>query len=117
MIGMDPLLAPETAEQILREWGPFLWRRSRFAGVNAMLVVGVHTGTGSIWFRDAHGHSGIRVQPYGEWIARWRNHGPAWTAHVVMCRLHGERWQGLGGCPHAAQAIRLQEEFRQVWVA
>jgi len=117
MVGMDALLAPETAERILREWGPFCWRRSRFAGVDAVLVVGVHTGTGSLTVRAAEGRGGVRVQPYGEWITRWRTGGVAWTARVMTCPWHGARWQGVGGCPHTAQALRVQEEFRRAWVA
>lgn len=108
-VELQPWTAPETIEEILRAWGPFYLCRFRLSLPGTMLVIGGNTGTGSLSCREGSGSGGVRVQPYGMWIARWRNRSEPFKVLVAPCRQRSQRWQGLGGCPHTAQALRLKE--------
>jgi hypothetical protein len=109
-VELQPLTAPETIMEILRAWGPFYLCRFRLSMPGAVLVIGVNSGTGSLSCREGSGAGGVRVQPYGMWIARWRNRREPFHVLVAPCRQRNQRWQGRGGCPHTAQALRLNEE-------
>lgn len=117
---VEPFTAPETAEEILCAWGPFYLCRFRHAMADAVLVSGVNTDSGSLYCLpcdEGRGAGTVRIQPYGEWIARWRNRCAPFKVLVAPCRQRAQRWQGLGGCAHAAQAVRLKQADGSRWAA
>lgn len=134
------LSTPESVEKLLRNWGPFYasghlfsrrqnrrdidtslmspaMRSDALAEVlrlendpHAVVVTGINTASGTIYYKDPNRTDQIRVTPYSRFIANWPAGSTNCTVIVLKCPERADALKGQGGCPHTSQVIQLDTE-------
>lgn len=131
---------PDKIEAMLRKVGPFyasgylfslhenrrdvdtsgmsdVWRKDSLAEVlklendaHAIVVTGVNTASGNVYYKDPNRTDQIRVIPYSRFISSWPSGTSVCTAIALKCPQRHDSLNSQGGCAHTAQAIQLDTE-------